>query len=110
MFLEALKIHGKDWDKIAEHVGTRDKAHIRSHSQKFFKRVTQQIKGENTDNNDLIEDVELYYNILKFKAPSKFGEKKYDLLKGTIDGDIDIYLKKMPEKFVKKKFAVEKVT
>jgi len=32
LFLEALMIYGKDWDKIEAHVKTRDAAHIRSHA------------------------------------------------------------------------------
>lgn len=31
-FLEALRIHGKDWELIKDHVGTRDAAHTRSHA------------------------------------------------------------------------------
>lgn len=30
-FLEGLRIHKKDWDRIAEHIGTRDAVHVRSH-------------------------------------------------------------------------------
>mgnify|MGYP000609405828 CR=1 FL=1 len=35
-FLEALLIHGKDWDLIEEHIGTRDAAHIRSQDPRAF--------------------------------------------------------------------------
>lgn len=31
-FLEAMRIYGKDWDRIEEHVVTRDAAHCRSHA------------------------------------------------------------------------------
>ena len=32
LFLEALLIHGKDWDLIESHIKTRDAAHARSHA------------------------------------------------------------------------------
>ena len=35
LFLEDLRIHGKNWDKIQKHVKTRCVQNIRSHSQKF---------------------------------------------------------------------------
>ena len=31
-FLEALRIHGKNWDAITDHIGSRDTTHIRSHA------------------------------------------------------------------------------
>ena len=31
-FLEALRIHGKDWDMMEKHIITRDAAHCRSHA------------------------------------------------------------------------------
>ena len=31
-FLEALKLYGKNWKKVEEHVGTRTGAQIRSHA------------------------------------------------------------------------------
>ena len=42
-FLEALRIYGKDWDKIEKHIGTRDAAHARSHAQKFFSKLLRYI-------------------------------------------------------------------
>ena len=35
LFLEELRIYGKNWDKIQKHVKTRCVQNIRSHSQKF---------------------------------------------------------------------------
>ena len=32
LFLEALRIHGKDWFAIEKHVGTRDAGHCRAHA------------------------------------------------------------------------------
>ena len=48
-FLAALKLHGRAWRKIEEHVGTKSAVQIRSHAQKFFsklQRETQRAKRE----------------------------------------------------------------
>ena len=37
-FLEGLKMYGKDWRMIEEHIGTRTCSQIRSHAQKYFLR------------------------------------------------------------------------
>lgn len=38
-FLEALKLHGKEWRKVQQHVGTRTSTQARSHAQKFFVKI-----------------------------------------------------------------------
>lgn len=66
-FVEALKIFGKNWKKVEEHVATRTGAQIRSHAQKFFNRIQKELnvnKGQAIENianldkvsNDLSED------------------------------------------------------
>ena len=40
-FIESLKLFGKSWKKVEEHVGTRSGAQIRSHAQKFFNRLSK---------------------------------------------------------------------
>ncbi|KAK4348043.1 hypothetical protein RND71_034382 [Anisodus tanguticus] len=41
-FLEALKLHGRAWRRIEDHVGTKTAVQIRSHAQKFFSKVVRE--------------------------------------------------------------------
>jgi len=45
-FLTAMRMHGKDWDKIEEVVRTRDATHCRSHAQKFFTKLIKYFDGK----------------------------------------------------------------
>ncbi|KNA08541.1 hypothetical protein SOVF_161680 isoform A [Spinacia oleracea] len=46
-FLEALKLHGRAWQRIEEHIGTKTAVQIRSHAQKFFSKLEKEalVKG-----------------------------------------------------------------
>ncbi|GFP82395.1 protein reveille 1 [Phtheirospermum japonicum] len=41
-FLEALKLYGRAWRRIEEHVSTKTAVQIRSHAQKFFSKVSRE--------------------------------------------------------------------
>ncbi|OQR94054.1 hypothetical protein THRCLA_08261 [Thraustotheca clavata] len=42
LFLEGLRTYGKNWKKVAQVVPTRSTVQIRTHAQKFFKRMSQE--------------------------------------------------------------------
>lgn len=44
-FLEALKLYGRGWRQIEEHIGTKTAVQIRSHAQKFFSKVVRESDG-----------------------------------------------------------------
>lgn len=41
-FLEGLKLFGRQWRKIEEHIGTKTAVQIRSHAQKFFSKLEKE--------------------------------------------------------------------
>jgi SHAQKYF class myb-like DNA-binding protein len=41
LFLEGLKIFGREWKKVAERIPTRTSAQIRSHAQKYFAKLAR---------------------------------------------------------------------
>ncbi|KAJ7555833.1 hypothetical protein O6H91_05G056900 [Diphasiastrum complanatum] len=41
-FLEALKLYGRGWRQIEEHIGTKSAIQIRSHAQKFFSKLERE--------------------------------------------------------------------
>ena len=47
-FVEALKLYGKNWKKVEEHVKTRDGTQVRSHAQKYFAKLEKETKGKKT--------------------------------------------------------------
>ncbi|GMH00360.1 hypothetical protein Nepgr_002199 [Nepenthes gracilis] len=46
-FLEALKLYGRAWQRIEDHIGTKTAVQIRSHAQKFFSKLEKEalVKG-----------------------------------------------------------------
>eukprot|EP00250_Pteridium_aquilinum_P013649 c21481_g1_i1 orf=231-2588(-) len=52
-FLEALKLYGRSWRHIKEHIGTKTAIQIRSHAQKFFFKVERE-----ASNNGLSRQVQ----------------------------------------------------
>lgn len=82
-FIEALKLYGKNWKKVEEHVGTRNGAQIRSHAQKFFNRLDKELrkkemKGDSIsdlDGSENMEGLEEYMEDLKEKEMKKLEQE-----------------------------------
>ncbi|KAL0720209.1 hypothetical protein Bca4012_034808 [Brassica carinata] len=45
-FLDALRLYGRAWQKIEEHVATKTAVQIRSHAQKFFSKVEKEAEAK----------------------------------------------------------------
>ncbi|XP_010518363.1 PREDICTED: protein CCA1-like isoform X1 [Camelina sativa] len=45
-FIEALRLYGRAWQKIEEHVATKTAVQIRSHAQKFFTKVEKEAEAK----------------------------------------------------------------
>ncbi|XP_058090531.1 protein CCA1-like [Magnolia sinica] len=54
-FLEALKLYGRAWRRIEEHIGSKTAVQIRSHAQKFFSKVVR----ESSSNADSVKSIEI---------------------------------------------------
>uniref|UniRef100_A0A2P2LU61 Uncharacterized protein n=1 Tax=Rhizophora mucronata TaxID=61149 RepID=A0A2P2LU61_RHIMU len=45
-FLGALKLYGRAWQRIEEHIGTKTAVQIRSHAQKFFSKLEKEASAK----------------------------------------------------------------
>ncbi len=65
-FLQALELYGNCWKKVEEYVGTRTCAQIRSHCQKYFRRLRnktlQELKRTNQLKGKVFIVTKEYYN------------------------------------------------
>ncbi|CAN0902217.1 Protein REVEILLE 7 [Linum grandiflorum] len=76
-FLEALKLYGRGWRKIQEHVGTKTAVQIRSHAQKFFSKVVRETSG---GSENLIKPTEIPPPRPKRKPLHPYPRKCTDVL------------------------------
>ncbi|KAH7549459.1 hypothetical protein JRO89_XS13G0035300 [Xanthoceras sorbifolium] len=79
-FLEALKLYGRGWRQIEEHVGTKTAVQIRSHAQKFFSKVVRESNGSIESS---IKTVEIPPPRPKRKPVHPYPRKSVDSLKGS---------------------------
>ncbi|KAL5792120.1 hypothetical protein ACOSP7_000714 [Xanthoceras sorbifolium] len=57
-FLEALKLYGRAWQRIEEHIGTKTAVQIRSHAQKFFSKLEKEASSKGVPIGEAI-DIEI---------------------------------------------------
>ncbi|KAF3438341.1 hypothetical protein FNV43_RR21103 [Rhamnella rubrinervis] len=79
-FLEALKLYGRGWRQIEEHVGTKTAVQIRSHAQKFFSKV---VRGSSGSSEASMKSIEIPPPRPKRKPMHPYPRKSVDFLKGA---------------------------
>ena len=72
-----MKLYGKNWKLLQQHIGTRNGIQIRSHAQKYYKKMS---KEENMNENE----IENGMNPIK---KQKINNDISDLLKLTKEAD-----------------------
>lgn len=56
---------GKDWKKVEDYIGTRTGAQIRSHAQKYFIRIEDELKAdENPAEKDFSNNLDLKKDVV----------------------------------------------
>lgn len=73
-FLEALKLYGRAWQRIEEHVGTKTAVQIRSHAQKFFTKLEKEAINNGTSPGQA-HDIDIPPPRPKRKANSPYPRK-----------------------------------
>lgn len=88
-FLEALKLYGRAWQRIEEHIGTKTAVQIRSHAQKFFTKLEKEALGKGVPIRQAL-DIEIPPPRPKRKPsnpyPRKTGVGTTTLQVGAADG------------------------
>ncbi|KAM7251023.1 hypothetical protein ACFE04_022906 [Oxalis oulophora] len=77
-FLEALKLYGRGWRQIEEHIGTKTAVQIRSHAQKFFSKV---VRESSNSAESPIKPVEIPPPRPKRKPMHPYPRKSVDTLR-----------------------------
>ncbi|KAM6562903.1 hypothetical protein CsatB_022901 [Cannabis sativa] len=79
-FLEALKLYGRGWRQIEEHVGTKTAVQIRSHAQKYFSKV---VRGSSGSVEGCMKPVEIPPPRPKRKPMHPYPRKFVESFNGT---------------------------
>ncbi|KAB2054833.1 hypothetical protein ES319_A12G282100v1 [Gossypium barbadense] len=78
-FLEALRLYGRGWRQIEEHVGTKTAVQIRSHAQKFFSKVARE---SNDGFESSVKSIEIPPPRPKRKPTHPYPRKSVTAVKG----------------------------
>lgn len=80
-FLEALKLYGRGWRQIEEHIGSKTAVQIRSHAQKFFSKVVREPDGSA---ESPIQPIDIPPPRPKRKPLHPYPRKSVDSFKGQL--------------------------
>eukprot|EP00978_Attheya_sp_CCMP212_P043332 scaffold280792_cov42-Attheya_sp.AAC.2 len=78
-FLEGLKIHGREWKKVAQGIPTRNSAQIRSHAQKYFAKLTREQDETASSGSGILYDPNTGLPILQMAITSQAMNDSPDL-------------------------------
>ncbi|KAM7278607.1 hypothetical protein ACFE04_005741 [Oxalis oulophora] len=79
-FLEALKLYGRGWRQIEEHVGSKTAVQIRSHAQKFFSKM---VRESSNSTESCIKPLDIPPPRPKKKPLHPYPRKSVDSLRGS---------------------------
>ena len=58
LFIEALRLHGKNWKKVQAHIGSRTTTQVRSHAQKYFAKLGRKASKYDSSNSGIENSIE----------------------------------------------------
>ena len=71
-FIQAIQLHGKNWKKIVECVGSRTNNQIRSHAQKYFLKLKRKYKSTASQTCDANDPYPHFLEPLSYNAYINF--------------------------------------
>ncbi|XVF80329.1 hypothetical protein PTKIN_Ptkin15bG0061800 [Pterospermum kingtungense] len=88
-FLEALKLYGRAWQRIEEHIGTKTAVQIRSHAQKFFSKLEKEALAKGVPTGQAL-DIEIPPPRPKRKPNNPYPRKTGATQVGAKDGKSEL--------------------
>ncbi|GMI31269.1 hypothetical protein TeGR_g14954, partial [Tetraparma gracilis] len=71
LFLAGLRLHGKEWKRVASHVKTRTVVQTRTHAQKYFQKVQKTTGDEAIPDASGVVDIPMGTSTAKPKKPKR---------------------------------------
>ncbi|KAL4480521.1 hypothetical protein ABPG72_022276 [Tetrahymena utriculariae] len=103
-FVKGLGIHGKNWKKVEEYVGTRSGAQIRSHAQKFFNKIQRENAKSNSKsgNNGKIGNIQQDDSFPQMRKRQQSAQSNYscDFASDEGEGENDLQNQSQLEEIV----------